>query len=217
MKVYLGPYYHWLRPAKWYKDWILWAYGFGYKCDYEKINVEKLDKLTDRIHDSWIYNNLMRVERWFSDRYERKIDVKIDYYDIWGMYDTLALIVLPMLKLLKEKKQGAPYVDDADVPEHLRSTACPPTPEFHTDDNHFKRWEWVMDEMIWAFEQLLNDDADSQFHYDLDPAKPRHEPGISFQEMMRRGGFDKEGAEAFQQRKTRGFTLFGKYFEALWD
>jgi hypothetical protein len=74
-----------------------------------------------------------------------------------------------------------------------------------------------MDEMIWAFEQLLDEEADSQFHYDLDPAKPRLEPGISFDEALRRGGWDKEGAMAFQYRKRKALTLFGKYFESLWD
>lgn len=216
MKVYIGPYHHWFQPARWYKDWILWAYGFGYKCDYDKIDTVKLEKLTDRIHDSWVYNTIMVVERWF-DSAPRKIRVKIHNYDVWGMDHTLSLIVLPMLKLLKEKKHGSPFVDDDDVPEELRSTAAPPVGEYDTDENHHKRWDWVMDEMIWAFEQLLNEDADSQFHYDLDPAKPRFEPGISFDEAMRRGGWNKEGALAFQHRKDKALMLFGKYFENLWD
>lgn len=216
MKVYIGPYYHWFQPARWYKDWILWAYGFGYKCDYEKIDTVELEKLTDSIHDSWAYSTIMAVERWF-DQAPRKISVKIHNYDVWGMDHTLALIALPMLKLLKEKKQGSPFVDDDDVPEELRSTAAPPVEEYDTDENHHKRWDWVMDEMIWAFEQILNEDADSQFHYDLDPTKPRLAPGISFDEAMRRGGWDKDGATAFYHRKRAALMLFGKYFEALWD
>lgn len=62
-----------------------------------------------------------------------------------------------MLKQLKETKQGAPYVDDEDVPEHLRKSAAPPTEnEWDTDDNHFKRWDYVLDEMIFAFESKQN-------------------------------------------------------------
>lgn len=201
MKVFIGHYYHWFRPAKWYKDWILWAYGFGYKVDYEKIDMQRLDDTTERIHDGRIYTALMAVENWVGNRYQRPVRVKIHAYDVWSLDNTLSLIILPALKMLKEKKQGSPYVEDADVPEELRSTAAPALTEEeqrygHTDANFHKRWEWALDEMIWAFENMA-DDADDQFF----AQKP----------------FDRDGYQAWQERKTRGFTLFGKYFEALWD
>lgn len=216
MRVYLGPYYHWLRPGKWYKDWVLWAYGFGYKADYERINIDALDDLTAKIHDSWVYNALMAVERWADNRTERKIKIKIDNYDVWGMDHTLALLIVPMLKLLKEKKQGSPDVDDADVPEELRSTAAPELTEVqkstgHSDANFHKRWEWVLDEMIWAMEQVANEDSDSQFFEHPEDAS------LSFEESVRKVKFDKEGYEQWQNRKQHGLLLFGKYFQALWD
>ena len=72
---------------------------------------------------------------------------------------TLAHIILPMLKQLRKDKHGAPCVDDKDVPKELRSTAAPPKKhEWDVDDNHFKRWDWVMGEMIVAFEMVLNVD-----------------------------------------------------------
>ena len=59
-----------------------------------------------------------------------------------------------MLRQLRETKHGAPYTDDADVPEELRKSAAPPTEhEWDTDDNHFKRWDWILDEMIFSFEK----------------------------------------------------------------
>ena len=88
---------------------------------------------------------------------EQKISVKIDPWDTWSMDVTLAHIIVPMLKQLKETKHGAPHVDDEDVPEHLRKSAAPPTEnDWDTDDNYFKRWDWVMDEMIFAFESKQN-------------------------------------------------------------
>jgi len=90
-------------------------------------------------------------------RKKMKISVKIDPWDTWSMDVTLAHIILPMLKQLKETKHGAPHVDDEDVPEHLRKSAAPPTEnDWDTDDNYFKRWDWVMDEMIFAFESKQN-------------------------------------------------------------
>jgi len=54
---------------------------------------------------------------------QRKISVQIDPWDTWSADHTLALIIAPVLQKMKDDKQGAPHVDDADVPEHLRSTA----------------------------------------------------------------------------------------------
>jgi len=119
---------------------------------------------------------------------ERKIKVQIDPWDTWSMDHTLAYIVVPMLKQLKETKHGAPYVDDSDVPEHLtKAAAPPPKDEWDVDENHFKRWDWVMDEMIFAFESKIQE-WDLSFDY-----------------------------EASRTRITNGFRLFGKYYEGLWD
>ena len=200
MKVYIGPYEHWFRPARWFKNAVLWWNGFGRNVDADKFDVDAYDALTEKIHDSRIYNAFMAVERWINDRYERRVDVKLHDYDIWSMDDTLSHVILPMLKLLREKKHGYPHVDDADVPEHLRSTAAPALTQKQIDtacpdDNGAPRWEWVLNEMIWAFEQM-DPDADDGFFAN---------------------GYDHAGHMTWQERKTRGFALFGKYFEALWD
>ena len=216
MKVYIGPYNHPFAPYRWAKKALRWWYG----VDKEPMNIATYDKVNSiaRKRFKW----LRAIEEWFDVRYKRKIQVRIDYYDTWGMDATLALIILPMLKQLKETKQGSPHVDDADVPDELKSTSAAPLTEAQistggTDNNFHKRWEWALDEMISAFEQIVNEDADSEFYSDADPAKPRDEPGISFEESMRRGKFDKDGYTSWQDRKTRGLTLFGRYFEGLWD
>jgi hypothetical protein len=41
--------------------------------------------------------------------------------------------------------------------------AQPKENEWDTDSLHFMRWDWILDEMIWAFEQKVSDDAESQF------------------------------------------------------
>ena len=52
---------------------------------------------------------------------------------------------------LKKDKHGAPNTDDADVPDRLKSTSAPPkTNTYDTDEFHFQRWDWILDEMIWA-------------------------------------------------------------------
>jgi len=105
----------------------------------------------------------------YPDEGEREIKVEIDPYDTWSLYHNLAYIIHPLLIQLKDNKQGAPFVDDEDVPEHLRSTAAAPKEnEWDTDSLHFVRWDWVLDEMIWAFEpKRVPDEAYKEFVFDL--------------------------------------------------
>lgn len=84
-----------------------------------------------------------------QDRIE---SIHIDQYDTWSMDCTLALIIAPMLKQLKENTHGAPFVDNEDVPEELRSESD----TLGLGDTHFQKWDWVLDEMIWAFSNYNN-------------------------------------------------------------
>lgn len=216
MRVVIGPYYHWLQLGTWFKNWMLWAHGFGYRIDYDKIDLQKLDDVSEKIYRSWLYKKLTALERWVENRTARKIKITIHDYDVWGMDHTLALIIVPMLKKLKEKKQGSPEVDDADVPEELRSTAAPPLTEAqkntgHSDTNFHKRWEWVLDEMLWAMEQVANEESDSQFF------EHSEDQGLNFKKTVQKMKFDKDGYEKWQNRTRHGLLLFGKYFQALWD
>ena len=78
----------------------------------------------------------------------RKVDIHIDNYDIWNLDHTLALIIVPCLKKYRENAHGYFAVDNEDTPEHL-----------YTDDSWSKeRMEFVLDEMIFAFETVVNDD-----------------------------------------------------------
>jgi hypothetical protein len=103
----------------------------------------------------------MKVEIGPYEYYEGKnrvVDVTIDKYDTWNLDHTLALVILPALKQFRSKLSGAPKVDDSDVPENLRSTSAPAIEEWETDENWFKRWDYVLDEMINAFELIVEDD-----------------------------------------------------------
>ena len=142
-------------------------------------------------------------------------EIEIHDYDTWSMDDTLAPIILPMLKQLKDTKHGAPAVQFKDVPPDL----IPPDVDAiiklyaqngEEDENYFKRWDWVLDEMIWAFEQKCKDDWDAQFY------GPYTEPtGDDF--MGKFEWIDRDGLNQHQKRMSNGFRLFGKYFENLWD
>lgn len=202
MKVYINKYrYHWLSPYTILEKVFFWKK----EIDYDDPFIEK-----------WS-NRLIPYCEWlqkFLDKVHPKINyVKIDYWDTWSMDHTLSYIIVPMLKQLKATKHGAPYVDDEDVPERLRSTnAKPKENDWDTDEFHFDRFDWVLDEMIWAFEQKTKDNDDEAF-FDWSEVERGEPLGEQFSKVK----IDRDGLDAHQARKTNGYRLFGKYYEGLWD
>jgi hypothetical protein len=148
-----------------------------------------------------------------EDNTPRQIEITIDPYDTWSMDHTLALIIVPMLKQLKATKHGAPLVDDEYVPEHLRSTAAAPKEnEWDTDTNHFKRWDYVLDEMIWAMEQIVNDNDEDLF-YDMSEVDEE----ANIMDQVEQIKCDVEGLHKHHERIANGTKLFGIFFQSLWD
>jgi hypothetical protein len=157
--------------------------------------------------------------------------VKIDRWDTWSMDHTLGKIALPMLKQLQESKHGAPNVDDEDVPEELKSSSAPAKEnEWDTDDNHFKRWDWVLGEMIFAFEHKIDDSWEEDFRegkHDIvwvpvDKDGNEVPKGEHKFYQMKDGPnntykCDYDGMKVVYDRMQNGFRLFGKYYQSLWD
>ena len=199
MKVYINNYKsHWISPYT-----ILEKVYFWREIDYDEPVIDKMSKLL---------NPVCVAIQYVWDKIDRKIDyVKIDYWDTWSMDSTLSHIIVPMLKQLQASKHGAPFVADEDVPEDLKSTSAPKAEDDDVDSNHFMRWDWVLSEMIWAFEQKLNDDSESQF-FDHSTVK-----GLPWDKDYVAPKVDWEGLKAHQERMANGFRLFGKYYQGLWD
>ena len=220
MKVYINNYrYHWLSPYT-----IMTAVLFYKKWTDPEFDLydDKNNKYTD-----WLVKP-MELVRKSLDFVHPKIDyVKIDKWDTWSMDSTLGMIALPMLKQLQASKHGAPFVDDEDVPEELKSTSAPAKEnEWDTDDNHFKRWDWVMDEMIFAFEHHVNREWEEAYSSGVMDHKSVacewYENGKPKMFRMTDGPnhtykCDYEGMKVVEDRIKNGFKLFGKYYQNLWD
>ena len=179
------------------------------------ISEESLDKVRDwKVLEPW-----NKFANWRVERLGSKIaKIHIDGYDIWSLDSTLAHIITPSLKLLKHHLHGSPSIlDDDDISDELKS------------EDVFKQWEWIIDEMIFAFESKLEDWED-QFNsgeidfisipidvdgneVDEEAAKYfrlEHGPNYTFE-------VDIEGRAKYHKRIANGFRLFGKYYECLWD
>ncbi len=144
--------------------------------------------------------------------------VKIDKYDTWSMDVTLAHIIVPMLKQLREVTHSAPKVSMRDRPDHLIGTE--PRPEiWNTDEYHFEAWDWALSEMIFAFESKQNDWEEQFLSGEAEYIDTTLEDGTITWTKSPNHTFkvDNEGRDAYQKRMSNGFRLFGKYYENLWD
>jgi hypothetical protein len=214
VKVYKSNYrHHWISPYI-----ILEKVFFWREIDYDEPLIEK-----------WS-NRLLP----FSKAYQAVMNfirpqisyVKIDRYDTWSMDHTLADIILPMLKQLNTEKHGAPHVDDEDVPMEVQSWVSPAKDEYDIDGHHFARWDYVLNEMIFAFECKVDDTWQEKFssgEHDMKSVPCKwDENGKPTLYNFEKGPNDTykcdyEGMREVQKRITNGFRLFGKYYENLWD
>jgi hypothetical protein len=219
MKVYINNYRdHWLSPYT-----ILEKVFFWREIDYDEPLIKKLSNFLLPFCAT-----LQKVLTVINP----KIDyVKIDRWDTWSMDHTLSYIILPMLKQLQETKHGSPLVDDEDVPEELKSTSAPPKEnDWDTDDNHHKRWDYVLGEMIFAFEHKADDSWEENFRsgeidmlwVPVDRDGNEVPKGDHSYYKMKDGPkhtykCDYAGMEKVHERMKNGFRLFGKYYQGLWD
>jgi hypothetical protein len=161
--------YNWPDEMLWdHEDFVIQAINDGIQNVYDMFN--------------WI---------WF-DRRKQKVSIRIDKHDTWSMDHTLAPIILPMLKQLKETNHGYPALLGE------------------------KEWDDIMDEMIWAFEQKCRDDWEGDYYEyrEMGPEESKDPDSLFGLKLVWE---DREGQAAHQERMTNGFKLFGEYYENLWD
>jgi len=223
MKVYISAYrYHWISPYTILEKVCFWEKDTDVFYNHEDEPNNKYEKWINRL------SPICGAIRKFLDFVHPKIDyVKIDKWDTWSMDSTLGMIILPMLKQLKATKHGAPCVDDADVPEELKSTSAPAKEnEYDIDENHFNRWDWALDEMIFAFECKNDDSWQDAFRTgEIDVksvACAWDDNGKATMYQMVDGPnntykCDYDGMNVVEARIQNGFRLFGKYYTSLWD
>jgi len=241
MKVYFSKYRdHWISPytiLDYMFFWTEWS-----RCSRDRSLQAAIDDMegTKKYveHPEWVerwsdrLTPISRAIQWVLDRVHPEIRyVKIDRWDTWSMDHTLGHIALPMLKQLRDTKHGAPHTDDEDVPEYLRShMAQPKENEWDTDSLHFMRWDWILDEMIFAFEHKLDDSWQDQYRsgefdtvwvpVDKDGNEvPKGEHKYYRMEDGPKHTYqcDYDAIRRVEERIQNGFRLFGKYYQALWD
>lgn len=247
MRIKIGKYKSWFGPYQvaealcfWAKDVKdehgfkskpEWVHKFGEWLSHGNIEpdpvVGEIRDWGSERHTTWLYKFLL----WIDSKKKRTVKVHIDKWDTWNMDYTLALIILPMLEQLKKTKHGSPHVDDEDVPPHLRKGTTYEwddqlTFDFYKENNEedltHKRWEWVLNEMIWAFKEHITDDAEDKFWGDIaeESFKWEYMEDGNYKLLSNdnnKSNYDQEGWKSWNEKKQNGFRLFGKYYTGLWD
>lgn len=211
MKIKIGKYLTYWGPYQIMDAIFFWHEKYPEDNLAARWDYRLHDQLSTWLADTWVND----VCQWIYNKRKRTVRVKIDNYDVWSMDHTLALIVHPMLLKLKEQKHGYGWIDDEDVPKELRSTAKGARKglkKYDWDHNAEKRYEYMLDELIWTFEQLASDDDTGQFydHTAVDRT-------ANINQQMNQLKVDQAGLEAHEARIANGLRLFGKYVRTLWD
>ena len=108
-------------------------------------------------------------------------------------------------------------VDDEDLPIHMRHG----DPDVNDRWIHYK-WDWVLNEMIWAFEQY-NVDWEQQFYHgepvyeEKEEEHPDYGEVYSLKQTNPDYWVDYDGITEYNKRIQNGTRLFGKYYQNLWD
>lgn len=119
---------------------------------------------------------------------ERKVEVRIDPWDIWNADNSLAMIIHPLLIKLKEDKQGYPGdFSDGDEDGFGKGEL----------GGGWEAWSAVLDTMIWSFHEIIEDDYLVRFHETGD---------ANWCDQV----------TIHEEKIQEGLDAFGKFFRALW-
>lgn len=171
----------------------------------------------------------------FPKTANRKINVQIEKFDTWSLDHSLAHIIYPGLLQLKASKHGIPstVVDKVGGEDYIAQDSFDFYKDTHQEtwDIAATKWDDILDHMIWAFAQILDDSWEDQYHhgkaeYDwkqTDRLYPNPVTGVmepTYQMVDKNPTehwTDYVGIEKHNERIQEGLDLFGKHYRNLWD
>lgn len=223
MLVKIGKYRSGIRPFTRLHSWYVEKRFGKPKWVVKEHEYNRVDRVVERVCDALqdvVHATINRPIIWKMK--DQRIKVHIDPWDTWSLDHTLALVIHPALVKLKETMHGSQLVDPEDVPDELRPADGQASSGLMGDDRVHERWAWVLDEMIWAFEQCTKPDHGTDKFYSGE-AKFSFKPveGTDLSQIVRDSDstfeVDNVGRDAHMKRVQNGLRLFGKYYMGLRD
>ena len=153
----------------------------------------------------------------------QRIKIEIDRHDTWSMDHTLAWIILPLLLQLKETKHGFPSMVSSQYDNVQPGQMCfdfmyEDSPEAYLED--LKKWDDILDKMIWSFKQIVEDEYDQVYHHGKSEltTKKIGNGSVEVVDLNSNGHwYDHVGHRLHEERIQEGLDLFAKYYRCLWD
>lgn len=185
MKVYIGNYRKWVGP-----------YQLADLLQYVGVSEDKCDKLGEKLSNTWVSTLCERIHK----MKKRKVKVRVDHYDTWDCFTSIALVVEPLLQRFADNEyHGTPssivdlraheiqgteayWKEDKEGPLHKQV-------EIYYDDAD-KAWKTILSKMVWSFHAINHED---DYHFDTTEEYFDHSNHIQ-----------------------EGLDLFAKHFQNLW-
>lgn len=166
------------------------------------------------------YKSNTKKDKWRKGTV-KKNEVKLVPSDSWSVAWTIAQIAAPLVKQLKETAHGYGRVPKHLVPEHLHSTYG--SAEDGMEAFSEEAWDWALDEIIFAMEEIASDNANEPSFY----TKVGEMNFLPIEEGKTTGKLEFTGWEtteeykaayfAYRERIQKGCELFGILYTSLWD
>ena len=133
-------------------------------------------------------------------RKNRKVNIEIHEYDLWSMYHTISLILVPLFKKYKEK---APHTIPSIFLEEANNSI----------ELSEKIWSEALDKIIWSFEEIAN----------FNQNEPDFKGNFEFSPQFKMAGATEEEyinwkleVKLYEEKIQEGLDLFAKYFRSFW-
>ncbi len=161
----------------------------------------------------WKATNIPSKIRWWAKCKYQKIRYGTSDDDVFSLYYTIAKFTLPKLKYFRSK--GKIGVPTSFLPSNYHNLD-EKTAELATE-NGSKEYEKAIDEMIFAFDYMINEEKYLKMPeiltrrinvFDLNREKTEEEKQ-AWDDYL-------ENCKVLEKRKEHGLKLFAEHFETLW-
>lgn len=112
---------------------------------------------------SVILGKIMKVTLGQKGNRSRKQQVLIEECDLDNLEKTMALIIWPALVYFKENTDGVIQIENQHLPTDLQYSYPRNVKDFKPNHEKMltKQYEYAMNEMIWGFKQIAQDQPDA--------------------------------------------------------
>lgn len=169
-----------------------------------------------------IYDGYRSLRLWCISSYQ-KFRYGVSNEECWNLSNNFAQYILPRLKHFRNmNRMGIPgnmFVKHHNINMFLKHHSINDTEE----NEAAKKWNAILDEMIWTFEYIVDDEqfnpipSTRQFYkLDVNNVTDWLNREKSPQEQKLWDDYI-EKSQQLEERKRKGLELFAQYFDNLWD